>query len=639
MHNRDNPDKNLSLTPNSPRFPRWILAVAVVILLMILWNAQQTVSKIEHYALNSYQSKISHQIHNAIEDKRSIFMALALSLTTNPRVTDIMRHESSSDSVLIRTLIEKFSQQINYPNLWVQVIDQHGYSRFRSWSPAKDDYILGVRKDLKALYQDPRPESTISVGRFTLSMKSIVPIYNKQQAFMGVLEIVAPFDPMVQFLSKGDPLESVLLANKSFRTQLTRANPDNFIDDYYLLNPDIRSENRRFVKQNLTQILDKPLFSPDSQQFWSVYPIKNDSDRLLGYWLTAFDRSQAYTAEVDGLFKQAFYTTLAFLAMLLLLLGFTFFKYQSDKRHHYYRQIFNSASDILLVTDGEKLYEANSHFFEFFDDINNLKQFAERYGSIYTQFVKEPGWLHEGESGEFWLDYVASHPDKHHKAKINRYGDTRYFAVKASRLKGYEHRFTVALQDISIQVEYQNQLMSLANTDTLTGVGNRLSFDRRLIEEVNRAHRYDSEVSLILFDIDFFKSVNDQFGHDAGDEVLQWVVNKVRGYLRDTDCFSRYGGEEFAILLPETSLGPAADKAEIIRQSFESEENPTINKTVTLSFGVCALSIWDNDKTLFKHADNALYKAKQEGRNQVVKSYNQVEQSSRSVKENLDRHT
>ncbi|TNE96896.1 MAG: GGDEF domain-containing protein [Deltaproteobacteria bacterium] len=160
-----------------------------------------------------------------------------------------------------------------------------------------------------------------------------------------------------------------------------------------------------------------------------------------------------------------------------------------------------------------------------------------------------------------------------------------------------------------------------ANTDRHTGCYNKTYFNNRIDLEVKKSKVTGEPLSLIIFDLDHFKKLNDNFGHDAGDFVLKEMAGLIRNKgVRDLDVFARYGGEEFVILLPKTNLKQAYDIAERLRKQLEEHEfmYETTRLPVTASIGVADYRQGVTSGTeLFKRADQAVYKSKQGGRNQV----------------------
>jgi diguanylate cyclase (GGDEF)-like protein len=176
------------------------------------------------------------------------------------------------------------------------------------------------------------------------------------------------------------------------------------------------------------------------------------------------------------------------------------------------------------------------------------------------------------------------------------------------------------VQDVTELASYEQKLIEMNNKDGLTGIYNRRFFQKRLNEEVQRNKRYDNKLSLIMFDIDFFKKVNDAHGHQCGDAVLQAVTSMTTSIIRETDCFARYGGEEFCCLLPQTDICGATELAKRLRQSIQGQVITCQKKDikVTVSLGVSEVSTEDSPETFLKRADVALYQAKDSGRNRVV---------------------
>ncbi|MBE9610755.1 sensor domain-containing diguanylate cyclase [Chitinilyticum piscinae] len=179
----------------------------------------------------------------------------------------------------------------------------------------------------------------------------------------------------------------------------------------------------------------------------------------------------------------------------------------------------------------------------------------------------------------------------------------------------------IGMNDITERKRLEEELKRRATTDSLSGLANRAHFMERSESELIRSKRYGHPLSLLMLDIDFFKQINDSFGHPAGDQVIQRVAEIARACLRDTDLIARMGGEEFAILLPETALSATLDAAERLRHAIETHLVITPEQhRIRFTTSIGAAQWCEEDQSisdLLKRADNALYQAKQTGRNRV----------------------
>lgn len=166
-------------------------------------------------------------------------------------------------------------------------------------------------------------------------------------------------------------------------------------------------------------------------------------------------------------------------------------------------------------------------------------------------------------------------------------------------------------------IEANEKLNHLAAKDSLTNIFNRRMLDEYISQQTIKAKRHNNNLSLIMVDIDHFKEVNDKYGHQVGDEVIISLVDIISKNIRKSDIFGRWGGEEFIILLPETSLYQATIVAQNIREKVEEYIFYKVGKK-TISLGVSEFNSDEDSSIFIKRADNALYKAKSDGRNRVV---------------------
>jgi diguanylate cyclase (GGDEF)-like protein/PAS domain S-box-containing protein len=176
--------------------------------------------------------------------------------------------------------------------------------------------------------------------------------------------------------------------------------------------------------------------------------------------------------------------------------------------------------------------------------------------------------------------------------------------------------FSGIVRDITKRKQLESEMHILATTDSLTHVFNRIKYNELIKREIERSRRYDHPLSLIMFDIDHFKKVNDTYGHMVGDSVLCTLSQLVKINLRETDFLVRWGGEEFVIIAPETDLPKAVNLAERIRKATEDYQFDQAGR-ITVSFGVAEFHKDDTEDVLIKKADDAMYMAKKKGKNRV----------------------
>jgi len=197
---------------------------------------------------------------------------------------------------------------------------------------------------------------------------------------------------------------------------------------------------------------------------------------------------------------------------------------------------------------------------------------------------------------------------------------TFYFSSRAKALEFNDKNEVSILygiiQDVTIFEEQKKEIESLINIDKLTGIYNRHKLDSELSKEISKANRHKTNLSIILLDIDYFKSVNDTFGHLVGDTFLKQFSNILTENIRDTDTLGRWGGEEFLIICPFTDRKAINILAYKLKNSIENFKFCT-DKSHTASFGIAQFNQGEDIELLLNKADKALYKAKQNGRNRV----------------------
>jgi len=249
----------------------------------------------------------------------------------------------------------------------------------------------------------------------------------------------------------------------------------------------------------------------------------------------------------------------------------------------------------------------------------------------YTQFSKEEtlgknnrifkSGAHKKEFYEdLWKTILSGRNYKNVFINKRKNGSIYYDEKIISPLKDDDGEiccFVSTSRDVSDRVELERQLKKLATRDALTGIYNRYKTTLIIEDQIKRSDRYNELFSLLMFDIDHFKNVNDTYGHDVGDYVLQELSRIVLQSIRETDKFGRWGGEEFMIIAPHTSQNEAMELGEKIRKDVQNHPFKDVEK-ITISIGVTQYNIEEGFTALTKRVDDALYKAKENGRNQVI---------------------
>ncbi len=252
------------------------------------------------------------------------------------------------------------------------------------------------------------------------------------------------------------------------------------------------------------------------------------------------------------------------------------------------------------------------------DELLSLNTFTiHRHDNTYTKELWESRW--ELLQRKRFLRFKTQHVKKNSSVI-----DVEIMANFVT-LKKKEY-FVAFARDISEQkikeeeiLKLNKQLEKAASIDALTNIYNRFRFDDFFKQLLSEYNRYSKDFSLIMYDIDYFKKVNDIYGHKIGDKILQEFVLITQEHIRDSDIYARWGGEEFVILLPQTRLEEATKVAEKIRVAVKEHYFEKVG-CITVSLGVSMVMQNDSCESIFLRVDKALYEAKENGRNKVVTS-------------------
>jgi diguanylate cyclase (GGDEF)-like protein len=252
--------------------------------------------------------------------------------------------------------------------------------------------------------------------------------------------------------------------------------------------------------------------------------------------------------------------------------------------------------------------------------LNVITEATGAHGGQLVHEGREIGRVGDVDSARESVEFDLSAGDETRATKLVLHPPEAGFAEETTKLAEWlSSQAAIALENARLHDIVQEQAM----TDELTGLVNRRRFLAALESEIARARRLNGPVSVVLADLDDFKLINDRFGHQAGDEVLQAFADLIRAHGRDVDIAGRLGGEEFALLLPETDLDGAAAGAERLCRSLSKLRiwvGEGREVSVTASFGIAELAEDQSWNGLLRAADLALYRAKEQGKNRVARA-------------------
>jgi len=269
-------------------------------------------------------------------------------------------------------------------------------------------------------------------------------------------------------------------------------------------------------------------------------------------------------------------------------------------------------NNITVITTETKMIAMNKAGLDFFH-YTTFKAFNEKHkflSKLFTEIDAEDSKYVEGINWVTKINKMQNIKVEMHNGKLKQ-----IFYMQVSKVQN--DRYQVTFYNISRVIAEKDAITKVAQKDELTQIFNRTKFNSILSLALRNAEIYNESFTIILFDIDHFKQVNDKYGHNVGDQVLIQLSSLIKSQLRNQDTFARWGGEEFTVIMPKINKKTAGEIAEKLREKIEKHDFK-FGKKVTCSFGVTQMKTGDTANSIATRVDEALYKAKNGGRNKVV---------------------
>ena len=279
-------------------------------------------------------------------------------------------------------------------------------------------------------------------------------------------------------------------------------------------------------------------------------------------------------------------------------------------------EIIDTTSNMVTVVTLDHPIFFNRAMLKFLG-VESVEVFKQKYTSLNNFFLQYPNIIQDLKIRDNWLDTMHDiEQDTPISMQAVGTNNRRIYTLQTKRLQTKEERYLFSFSDVTDIEDERQYYEDVATHDHLTGIYNRFFFIDTTKHEIKTTLRDERPMALMMIDIDHFKSINDTYGHDVGDSVLKEFVSTIKSRLRESDVLARWGGEEFIVTLPSTTIDDAIFVANLVRENIEQKLFSDVGH-ITCSIGISSLQDDDNIDTIVKRADLALYEAKESGRNCV----------------------
>jgi len=452
-----------------------IIILIVGIIFIISDNiSQKKIKLIFNEKYNIYSSKLNDEIESLIDSKKEMTLTIALSLAQETNLKKSLL-ENDSSNIDLKNFSKKLSEQTSFKNVWFHIVDKNGTSFYRSWIEKRGDSLVNVRLDVKKMLENPQIMSTISVGKFDMTFKSMVPIYDKKE-FIGIFEIITHFNSIVKNLEKND-VGAVTLVDKKYKKQLTKAFTKTFLDDYYIANLDVNEELLSYIQRKGTQ----SFFHNKSD-----YIIDNDFGKLIIFYnindvngnpmatIVAFkDMKTMNVDDIEALKTNiVFYTVLTVLVLVIFGYFLVVREYsrklnkkvkkrteQLNSEKNYIQTILDTSPGMILVIKERELFKANKTFLDFVG-YRSLSEFKDMHGSIGNFFVTlndVPFPKDKLIEEQFWANYLSEYKKNDNIVELKFKDNTYFFTLNALALNN-DNEILINMQNIT-ELKEKEQLL------------------------------------------------------------------------------------------------------------------------------------------------------------------------------------
>ncbi len=593
--------------------------------------------------LTDQQEHANHNYNAVLASYKLIAQTLHRQALSQPEVIQLIDKASRSGQVdksklrkaLYQQLLPAYQGLANESNLkQIHFRFADGTSFLRMHSPNEfGDQLLPIRPAIRIVQESRKPLITFESGRHGSGFRYIFPLLSGNR-LIGSVEISLSFEAIKSELEQLFPGEYLLLVarkdveNTVYGSQRTPFAPSPFGAAFMLEQLSEAPHSGHIAPAILQHLTDQAgprlkdrlvlgkqaatIIRQDIYHFYTVHllPLQGADGTIAGY-LASFSGSRI----IDTYFQNMLLASSGSLVLLALVQLVITQLMRRGKELRTANRMFQATIDALpypfyvVDTTSYRIRICNNRASDGKLPSNMTCHLLTHKSITPCENIEHPCPMNlvMEKGGPVIVEHL--HYDSN--------GNPRHVEVHGYPIFGDDGKIEYFIEysiDITERKETESRLVSMAESDHLTGCHNRRKLYQLLEIEIKRAKRNEHPLALLMLDIDHFKLINDQFGHDRGDIVLKHVTATVQDALRQTDMLGRFGGEEFLAILPESDLRQATSIAERLQKSLVQNPPEGVG-VVTISIGVSTLWPGDGSDSLVKRADEALYRAKQNGRN------------------------
>lgn len=623
-----------------------ILATLSIIIYFFIDNHIQnmTADRYREHSVN-----IRQNVETFIHAKQEAISYLSMALANDDLLKKALREKDHTLPDLQR-FTSHLKQNTPIQDIWFQLIDTEGKSLYRSWTTQRADNMLDARMDISKMLERPDIMSTISTGKYDMTFKTMVPIY-ENGILLGIFESIADLDSIVERLDKSG-WQSIVLVDKRYRDQLIHAAKEHFIDDYFISASKAQMKILEYMtSKGISHFIhpeDEYLIDRQNGLLSVHYHINDIAGEPMGYFLLF-----RALENIDISRALQFRDELYLFSLLSLAMAYLLIRYLLIRRKNSETEEFNVRLRSEVAKSVQVIQDKNRSLQNIIDSVSDSVMVVNTdYTVSMMNSVAKSLWdesliedIRRPKCYEVSHHLTSPCDGKDHPCPLksavetkkrdtvthmhyNATGDEVYMELTAIPVTDDDGNVTSIIEighDITSHMKVQNSLerqkeslSHLANHDPLTQLPNRLLFLQRLRQAISYCQRSGQRAAVVFLDLDDFKVINDSFGHSAGDTILKETANRLQQCTRTSDTVARLGGDEFTMIINIYDDDEEVDHVmERIMHIFSlpvmiDEKYYHITTSIGISFYPDHGS---TSEELLENADKAMYSAKDTAHN------------------------